>query len=399
MRDPRPVEPVVRLAGLVGANLLERDGRGLGVGAVRHERRHAAHRDRTPAVAGLHEQLGVGAHERRRHRHRRPVGHDELGPGVAEHLDDAEQVVPAARVEARHVLAQLVQDLVHLERRGDRLDQHGRPHGAPRDAERLLREHEHVVPEARLEVALEFRQVVEGAVAVVDELLRRVEEVQPEVDERARGAFAVDEHVLLGQVPAARAGDDGGAAHVGAQRVGLALGRGVGEGAARRVAQVAHAADDVRPGGARRVLHVGEPDPRARVQRVDGHLGGHRRARDLDPAVDERVGRGRHAPVAGPHVGRLGQEAERLARGDALAAFVPRGEQVATARVEPLVQLLDEGEGLVGEDLAAARDLVVAGDLDAHAAAAPFRGCRSTLWFIFAQKPPRRYRNMGNGAA
>ena len=45
----------------------------------------------------------------------------------AELLDAAEEVVPAAGVETRGVLAQLVEDLVHLERGEDRLDQDGRP--------------------------------------------------------------------------------------------------------------------------------------------------------------------------------------------------------------------------------------------------------------------------------
>ena len=49
-------------------------------------------------------------------------------------LDEAEDVVPAAGVQPGRVLAQLVEDLVHLERRRERLDQHGRPDGAPRDA-------------------------------------------------------------------------------------------------------------------------------------------------------------------------------------------------------------------------------------------------------------------------
>src|SRR5919106_819836 len=45
---------------------------------------------------------------------------------VGELLDDREDVVPAAGVEPRGVLAELVQDLVHLEGREDRLDQDGR---------------------------------------------------------------------------------------------------------------------------------------------------------------------------------------------------------------------------------------------------------------------------------
>ena len=64
--------------------------------------------------------------------------------------------------------------------------------------------------------------------------------------------------------------------------------------------------------------------------------------------------------------------------GDPFAASRPCDEQVATARIEPVVQLLHEGERLLGEDLLAARDLDVRGDLDGHAAAAPFRASCST---------------------
>ena len=67
--------------------------------------------------------------------------------------------------------------------------------------------------------------------------------------------------------------------------------------AADRVAEVDLAADHVVPVGSTRVLHVGQPHPRAGVEGVDRHLAvggsGH-----LDAAVDQ-VGRGRsHAPVA-----------------------------------------------------------------------------------------------------
>ena len=112
---------------------------GLRVAAGRDQRRHAAHRERAAAVAGGDQQLGVGAHERHRHLHVGPVRQHELGP-VAERLDHREDVVPAAGVEPVRVVAQLVEDLLHLERGRQRLDQHG---GADRPrwkAERLLGE-------------------------------------------------------------------------------------------------------------------------------------------------------------------------------------------------------------------------------------------------------------------
>ena len=50
-----------------------------------------------------------------------------------------------------------------------------------------------------------LRQVVEGAGAARDLLLGVVEEHQTEVEDAAGDALAVDQHVLLVEVPAARA--------------------------------------------------------------------------------------------------------------------------------------------------------------------------------------------------
>ena len=83
----------------------------------------------------------------------------------AELLDAAEQVVPAPGVQAGGVLAQLVQDLVHLERGQDRLDQDRRPDRPDGQPERLLGMPEDVVPEARLEVRFELGQVEVRAAA------------------------------------------------------------------------------------------------------------------------------------------------------------------------------------------------------------------------------------------
>ena len=130
-----PSKPSAGLAVLVRLDLLERHLVDLGVAAGRDERRHAADRVRAALVAGAHQQFGVGAHERRGHRHRVAVRQHEPLAAVAEVLHDREQVVPAARVEPGGVVAQLVEDLVHLVRGGDRLDQHGGADGALRDAE------------------------------------------------------------------------------------------------------------------------------------------------------------------------------------------------------------------------------------------------------------------------
>ena len=73
------------------------------------------------------------------------------------------------------MVAQFVEDLVHLERRGERLDEHRRADGAVGEAEALLGEREDVVPEPGLAVVLELRQVEVRAAAAGDELVRVVE--------------------------------------------------------------------------------------------------------------------------------------------------------------------------------------------------------------------------------
>jgi hypothetical protein len=53
-------------------------------------------------------------------------------------LDDAENVIPAACIEAGGVIAQLVQDLIHLEGGQDGLDQNRGLDRAVRQAQLML---------------------------------------------------------------------------------------------------------------------------------------------------------------------------------------------------------------------------------------------------------------------
>ena len=108
------------------------------------------------------------------------------------------------------MLAQLVQDLVHLEGGPDGLDQHRRADRPARNSDHVLRPNEHVVPEPGLEVALHLGQVVVRPAAASSQLGTVVEQVQPEVEEGARNRLAVDLHMALHEVPAARPDDERG---------------------------------------------------------------------------------------------------------------------------------------------------------------------------------------------
>src|SRR5690606_2276210 len=211
---------------------------------------------------------------------------------------------------------------------------------------------ERVVPEPRLEVALHLRQVEVRALALVELALGTVEEVEPEVEQGARHGLAVDEEVLLVQVPAARPDDDGRELAVLLERVRLA-GLGVGEvdGAVEGVPQVELPLDHVVPQRRVGVLEVGQPHLGARVERVDGHLPVGR-AGDLDAAVDQAgSGLGDPPGVVLPDGPGLGEEVERLALGEPALTLGPRLEELLAARAELALEGGEQAERLGGQDL------------------------------------------------
>ncbi len=170
--------------------------------------------------------------------------------------------------------------------------------------------------------------------------------------------------MLLDEVPAARP-------HHDRRRLGrgdavlLALGARVLEVAAQEVAQRQLPLDDVRPGGARGVLLVGEPHLRARVQRVDRHLAVGRTG-DLDAAVLEARPRAGDAPrrvVADP-LG-LGQELRVAAVRRVDPRLQAHREQFVPGVREAVVQLGEERERLGRQDLVVAL-AERCGDLDAR---------------------------------
>src|SRR4051812_36578649 len=75
-------------------------------------------------------------------------------------------------------------------------------------AELLLGEYEHVVPQSGFEVAFELRQVEVRAGAAVEQRMRVVEAREPEVEEARGDRSAVDEHMPLVQMPCARPDDE-----------------------------------------------------------------------------------------------------------------------------------------------------------------------------------------------
>ena len=179
----------------------------------------------------------------------------------------------------------------------------------------LLGEAEDVVPQPGFQVAFHLRQVEVGAAAAGDQLAGVVEEVQPEIDQRAHGRCTVDEQVTFVEMPPAGSGHDHRERPVGGQPVRLALRGGELQPAPDGVEQGDLAADDVRPVRGVRVLQVGQPHLRAGVQRVDRHLR-LRRSGDLHPPINQIGRRRRHQPIRAAGSGRCpaGSPAARCGR-------------------------------------------------------------------------------------
>ncbi|KAF1858516.1 hypothetical protein Lal_00015033 [Lupinus albus] len=346
VRDPAAVVAVGGVACLVVAHAAHRDFVLFRIVLDRDQGRHAADRRCVTLVAGLQQEQRIGAHERRRHGDFRTVGQAEVLVQL-ELLDAREDVVPAARVQAGAVLAQFVQNLVHFERGDDRLDQHGRLDRALRQAQFVLRHHEDVVPQAGFQVRFHLRQIEVRAGAARQLLFRVVDHEQGEVEDAARDALAVDEYVLLVQVPATRTDHQGRDLVVQLVLLAVLFQR---NGLAHGVAHVDLARELVIPVRRIRILEVGHVAVRTRVQRVDDHLALDR-ARDFHTAAFQRLRDRRDLPVAVADVGRLGQEVRTLAGVQAFRAFDAGRQQLLAARLELAAQFRYQRERFRREDL------------------------------------------------
>ena len=81
------------------------------------------------------------------------------------------------------------------------------PRGMPSSC---LREKKDVVPQAGFQMALQLGEIEIRAAAAFQQFRRVVEEEQAEIEERRGDRLAIQQHVFLIQVPAARTDQQGG---------------------------------------------------------------------------------------------------------------------------------------------------------------------------------------------
>ena len=297
-------------------------------------------------MARLDDELRVRAQEVRRHRDLLAVREHEIRP-AAEFLDEAEDVVPAPAVQSDDVVLQLVQDLVHLEGGENRLDQHRDLDRLRRDAELRFRVLEDVRPESRLEMVLQLGQIKVRSRAARFQRRMVVEQVQAEVDERARRLLAVDEHMLLVEMPAARPHEQ--RRDLCVQPILFAVRVREADRASDGVAQIDLALHDVVPRRRERVLAIRHEHFRAGVERVDDHLAVGWSG-DLDATILQiRRDRG-DAPLPIANLLRLRQEVGQLSGVDLTLTFCTGREQLSHPIAVAARQIGDELERRRRED-------------------------------------------------
>ncbi len=180
--DPGAIVAGADFAEFILAHAVERALIGFRIVLDGDLRGHAAHGVNAAAVAGLDEELHIALEEVALHGDLRAIGQDETGE-VAELLNETEDVVPAAAVEAGGMIAELVQNFVHLKSAEDGFDQHGGADRALGNAEGLLGEDEDIVPEAGFQVALHLGEIEIRSGAMRELVGGVVEEEESEIEE------------------------------------------------------------------------------------------------------------------------------------------------------------------------------------------------------------------------
>ena len=172
-------------------------------------------------VTGLNEQLDVGVHERGGHRNVRSIRHDGVlvrplgldtanqGCSYPQTQDlQAEDVVPSTAVQSRRVLPQLVQELFHLERGRERLNETSGPDAVLRQTQLAGSQVEDIIPKSSFKVVLHLGKVEVWAVTALDQFGGVVEKVDGEIEKTSGDSLSVNKDVTFIKVPSSWSGDE-----------------------------------------------------------------------------------------------------------------------------------------------------------------------------------------------
>jgi len=250
------------------------------------------------------------------------------------------------------VVAQLIQNLVHFEHCQNMLDEHRGTDAALGNAQFVLGIDKDVVPQAGLEVALQFVQIDVRPTTALEQFFCVVEQVQPKVKDAARHRFAVVGDMLFVQMPAT----DTHRQHC--RLVVEAIDRAVFGGERNRtadgVAQIDLTLHDVVPQRRIGVFEVRHKDLGARVEGVDDHLAVDG-AGDFGAAIAEVRWDWCDLPIVGPDVCGLGVEIGQHPCFELVPARNAPCQECTAALFVALDQILDKSQRLTRQNLVVAR--------------------------------------------
>ena len=201
---------------------------------------------------------------------------------VFQRFDVAEDVIPAAAVQAHNMVTQRMEDLMHLEYGRQGFNQQRGFNGAARQAEAVFCVAENFTPPRRFLPGLGFRQIEIGAAAFRQQVFMVVEEVQRKVEQAARNRFSAPGDVLFWQMQTAYATDQH--RRIRFELVNFTGFVGIADGAIDGVAQVDLPVDNFLPVRCQRVFKIGHKDFDVGIHGVDHHFALYR-AGDLHTTI------------------------------------------------------------------------------------------------------------------
>ncbi|MNG99786.1 hypothetical protein D3C79_589650 [compost metagenome] len=198
----------------------------------------------------------------------------------------AEDVIPTAAVQPDDMVAQVIEDLVHLEDRRQGFDQYRGFDGAARQIKTILGKAEDFAPPGRFLPGLGFRQIEVRAAAFFQQLAVVVEEIQREIKQATGDRLTLPLHVFLRQMQATHTGDQD--RRIRLQLINFSGFVGIGDGAIHRIMQVDLPLDHFVPARRQRVFEISHKHLHVGVQGIDHHLAFNRPG-DFHPTIAQII--------------------------------------------------------------------------------------------------------------
>ena len=227
------------------------------------------------------------------------------------------------------MVAQRMQDLIHLEHRWQRLNQQRGFDGAPRQVKAIFRKTEDIVPPCRLLPGLCFWQIEVGTTSFRQQRLVVMKEIERKIEQAAGDGLITPGHMLFRQMQAAHTAYQHSG--IGLQLIDFAGLVGVADGPVHGIAQVDLTINDFAPVRRQRILKVRHKDFDVGIQRVNDHLALDG-AGDFNTAILQISRDTANSPVAISNGSSFRNKIRKLPVVNSLLLLQTRGQQLIARR-------------------------------------------------------------------